>query len=98
MNCKCEAHKTMINDLCNRLSDIMVSATRKVFPIRRKGKTKVPIWTDNIEPLKRTALFWHAIWCENNRPEDGVVANIHRKTRSDNHKKIELAVTLVTCL
>ena len=68
-----------------------MSAAREVFPIRRKGNTKVPLWTETIEPLKRTALFWHAIWCENNHPEHGVVANICRKTRSDYHRAIKLA-------
>ena len=41
-----------------------------------------------VEPSQRKALFWHAIWCQNDKPNEGYIAEIRRKTRSEYHKTV----------
>ena len=45
----------------------------------------VPGWTDEVEPMRQTCIFWHNLWVSCGRPHDGVVADIMRRTRATYH-------------
>ena len=46
----------------------------------------IPDWNDSVEEYFKNALFWHDVWVENGRPNEGELYNIRKKTRSDYHK------------
>lgn len=49
-------------------------------------------WATKVQPYKDTALFWHHIWNEMDRPHNGVVAQIRRRTRAAYHGAIRSAI------
>ena len=45
----------------------------------------IPCWNDEVESIRETAMFWHWLWVDNDRPRHGHVAAIMRKTRASYH-------------
>ena len=88
-NLHCQDH---FNEICNFHNDIvnaLVMASDDAIPMSTasKSKSKVVVgWNDNVEHYFRTSLFWHKLWVECGRPEQGIIANIHRTTRNLYHK------------
>jgi hypothetical protein len=48
----------------------------------------VPGCHEHVEPHRQTALFWHSIWLQCDRPRLGHVANIRRRSRAIYHRAI----------
>ena len=54
-------------------------------------KTKCPIenvipgWSDTVLPLKQDAAFWHFMWREADRPDQGQLRDIMVRTRNQYH-------------
>ena len=49
---------------------------------------RIPGWNEYVAPLRRESIFWHNMWKDCNRPSQGVVANIMRRTRARYHAAI----------
>ena len=80
-------HRNSINEMCNNITSILLNCGQEAFP-KCKNKKKKPYWLKLVEPSQRKALFWHAIWCQNAKPNEGYIAEISKKTRSEYHKTV----------
>jgi len=92
MNCKDVGHILSIDDISRKLIDACLSAASQTLPQNepnRKAKTCVPGWSKIVEPCKKDALFWHAVWQSCGSPRYGVVAGIRKRTRAIYHKAIK---------
>ena len=67
---------------------------KRVFQGKKtSNKSKVVVgWNDHVEHYFRTSLFWHMLWEEKGRPQDGIIANIRRTTRAHYHKARKFAI------
>ena len=86
MCCNVE-HQSMINKFANDITHACLAAAVDSIPKTnsRQGSGSVPGWTDEVEPVRQTSIFWHNLWVSCGRPHDGVVADIMRKTRATYH-------------
>jgi hypothetical protein len=48
----------------------------------------IPGWRDEVEPYKKDAVFWHAIWESAGRPNRGGMKDFIAKTRNQYHYSI----------
>ena len=87
-NCTEETHRNSINEMCKNITSILLNCGQEAFPKRKNKKKQKPYWLELVEPSRRRALFWHAIWCQNDKPNEGYIAEIRRKTRSEYHKTV----------
>ena len=83
-------------DTNNKLYDVIVNTCSVVanecIPMSGpRGKSKIPGWKENIEPVRQRSIFWHALWKDNGRPQTGIVASIMRKTRKEYHIAVKVA-------
>ena len=88
-NFNCKLHHDEICTFHNNIINALVMACNNSIPsvMPKSNKSKVVIgWNEHVEPYFRTALFWHKIWVENDRPANGIIADIHQSTRSLYHK------------
>jgi exonuclease III len=89
LRCNDISHMENIDILCEKLIVSCLQAGNKCFPkCKSKGKV-IPSWSETIEPLRDTSLFWHSLWISNGRPKSGPVAEVMRSTRAKYHKAIK---------
>ena len=90
INCNdvmCTKHNKEITDFHDKIVYSLIYACNDCIPTSKfKKKAAIPGWNDNIEHYFRTALYWHKVWVDNGRPEDGIYANLRRITRAHYHK------------
>ena len=68
-----------LNMYCNSIIDACLTASDICIPsTRKKGLAG---WRDNAKPARDEAIFWHKLWIENDRPRNGYIADIRRRTR-----------------
>ena len=96
-NCKnlmCKSHNNEIIEFHDNIVSSLVKACKDSIPTSKfKSKSKViPGWNDNVEHYFRVALFWHKLWVEKGRPDEGIFANIRRETRAEYHKARKLVI------
>ena len=93
MECRdvdCVNHHTEINELHNDIIWACLKAADEVFSGRKPCKAKViPGWNDFVQDLFRTALFWHNIWTQNDRPTEGILFQLRKKTRKEYHQALK---------
>ncbi len=72
----CEYHDVVIMS--------MIDACLETIPTTKPGnKCKtVPGWNDYVKGYFDTLLFWHNMWVENEKPHNGIVADLMRQTRA----------------
>ena len=51
----------------------------------RKKNKKLPNWKEDVDPVKDTAHFWHAIWKSAGKPINCHLHMIMKKTRNEYH-------------
>ena len=66
----------------------MLDAADHLLPVQRRKTRCKPFWNELVELARQTALFWHAIWCQSEKPVTGIVSDIRKRTRSEYHKII----------
>ena len=92
INCNdlhCQIHFNEICNFHNRIVNALVMACDNAIPTKNPTRNKSKViagWNENVEHCFRTALFWHNIWVDSGRPEQGIIANIHHDTRKLYHK------------
>ena len=60
------------------------SLTKSVCKSSKKGK--VFEWNKFIRPFRDEAIFWYRLWKEANSPNDGIIHDIRKHTRSRYHE------------
>ena len=101
-NSQCQ-NKLHLEERDSYVLDILVSIIESSFsciPItgpRRQGSGNrnncyvsecIPGWKDQVEPLKKDSLFWHGVWKSADRPIQGVLFEMMKRTRNAYHLAI----------
>ena len=68
----------------------MLAAANDAIPATAKRcfQSRLPGWSEIVEPLRDKSLFWHNMWLEYGRPKTGAVADVMRRTRAEYHYAI----------
>ena len=92
---KCTKHTSEIDNLYNEINKCCIVSAEQTIPQTNSllGKSKdrkgtLPGWNEFVEPHRQRALMWHDIWVNQNRPRNGIVAQIRRSTRLSYHREI----------
>lgn len=83
----------MIESLCNHIVECCTKAGKVALMkdnlMNCKKKKCIPGWNAEVAEYKKTALFWHRMWMENDKPVQGWVCTIRKATRARYHKAIK---------
>ena len=85
----CKSHNVEIGNFHNSIIKALVMACDNSIPVGhpKKGNCKsITGWNEYVEKYFQSALLWHKIWVENDRPSNGIISNIRRATRAKYHK------------
>jgi exonuclease III len=89
INCRdylCLNHTDEIEKFHDDIISACISAGEETIPFHKPSSVRGRAgWDNEINDLKRRAMFWHDMWKENGRPHNGVVADIRRHTRAKYH-------------
>ncbi len=83
----CKVHHSEICEYHDAVIMSMIDACRETIPTTKpanKFKT-IPGWNDYVKGYFDTSLFWHNMWVENDKPHNGIVADLMRQTRAKYH-------------
>ena len=83
--CECGNHRSDIDDVCKQFIDVLLRAGRETLPQCNHKDRGIPYWNDEVESVRETAMFWHWLWVDSDRPRHGHEAAIMRKTRASYH-------------
>lgn len=82
-------HSRCLNEYSKYIIECCITAAERCIPMTgNKEVTRIPGWSEYVQPFRDTALFWHHLWVENGRPREGIIANIRRTTRCHYHRAI----------
>ena len=94
VHCQNQEHNENLDDFMMELLGAMEQTANETLPVKKmhqkNGKAHSPIarWNEDIEPYKREAHFWHAIWVSCGRPMHNEVHTIMKRTRNVYHYHI----------
>ena len=83
--CECGNHRSDIDSVCKQLIDVLLRAGQDTLPKCSHRDRGIPYWNYEVESVTETAMFWHWLWDDNDRPRHGHVAAITHKTRASYH-------------
>jgi len=66
----------------------VMPAFHRPLTARVPGTGCIPGWSEEVQPLRDKYLFWHNIWIDCGRPQEGYVADCMRRTRASYHYAI----------
>jgi len=89
--CKDSSHRNDIDKLCSSIIQCCLNAGKQSIPSRVKFKHCIPGWKEYVKPERERSLFWHWIWLESDKPNNGYVYDIMKKTRSQYHYAVRYA-------
>ena len=78
-NCTESSHLKDIDSFCNFITDSIESSVNNNFPC--SSDSAISGWSDYVEPYRKDAKFWHAIWVSLGRPLNCEVHNAHQEVR-----------------
>ena len=92
VRCSTDQHINDIDQLCNAVVNSCTRAGQLCIP-QSSGRCRkcVPYWQEEIQPLKDSALFWHWIWRECGKRNNGAVYDVTRRTRHRYHYAMRAA-------
>ena len=89
----CSVHTKEICTFYDNITLALISACNESIPFTKPTRGKsMPGWNDYVREHFRAALFWHNIWVDNERPAEGVVAEVRHSTRRTYHKVCKMAM------
>ena len=89
----CNEHHKEISIFHDSIIEAMVeSSNASIMQTKSVGSKKVPGRNEYVEGYFKTAMFWHILWVDNERPLNGVIAELRRLTRSQYHKAYKYAI------
>ena len=65
----------------------LAGGRRAVQPGAKTGRTSgnIPVWTEEVEPFRDDALFWHSVWVSVKRPNTGDLYHMMTHSRNQYH-------------
>ena len=78
----CEQHSEAITAYHDCIINACIEAAQRTIPRVGKAKQKAG-WSEHVGAQKADAIFWHRLWVENGRPENGMVRDIMVRTRRE---------------
>ena len=74
-HCQCVEHRNHINVLCTcgTLINCCIDASHETISMNRRVGKDVPGWDNLVRPERDRSLFWHWMWQESGKPQNGVV-------------------------
>ena len=98
INCldvNCLTHRNEFSEFLSNILESIELATLATIPVKYKNnscskKSKLLAgWCSYVKTYHDRSIFWHKIWKDCGRPEEGYVADIRRCTRSDYHGAVK---------
>jgi exonuclease III len=89
--CKNSTHSELLNEFHNDIVNACLAASEKHIPHSKSSSNVIAGWTDDVEPFRDKAIFWHNLWKDNGFPRNGVIADIRRQTRARYHLAVKQA-------
>ena len=86
--CNDQNHLYMIDVIAEKVIESCIRAADMAIP-HVKGKQGIPKWNEQAKPALDTAMFWHNMWIECDKPNQGVVHELRKKTRKDYHMVVK---------
>ena len=94
VHCNNASHRNDLDNLMTEVLKAMEEVARETLQkdrgndgYRKKNK-KLPNWKEDVDPVKDTAHFWHAIWKSAGKPINCHLHMIMKKTRNKYHLMI----------
>ena len=101
-NCQCQ-DKQHSEERDSYVLDILtkvIESTHSCIPLGGRGRNKadpskschvsqcVPGWKDQVEPLRKDSVFWHALWKSADSPKQGALFEVMKRTRNAYHYSV----------
>ena len=71
--------------MCRTLINCCIDASHETIPMNRRIGKDVPGWDKLVRPERDRSLFWHWMWQESGKPQNGVVYSVMKRTRHQYH-------------
>lgn len=87
-NFLCKEHTDSLNIMFDSVCNACIESS--VHLIKRKRR-RVPIagWSEHVQGFKDSALLWHRIWKDNDRPAYGLLFDLRKSTRKKYHAALK---------
>ena len=79
----CTAHRTVLDTYGSHLITTLLTCALACFPTRSASITRRRLvgWTQSVNRLKESSMFWYKIWEESDCPSSGVLSQIKEKCK-----------------
>ena len=88
LSCTQVNHQMAIDQYCSKIIAACIITEQNTIPRTSPPKQHAG-WSEVVEPLRQTSMFWHTMWVDCNRPEQGAVADVRRFTRKAYHNAVK---------
>ena len=88
----CDVHVADLCKLHDDIIDCLIKSSKNCIPtINNNSKQKtIPGWNDYVKKYFESSLFWHNMWVQNGRPQQGIIAELRKSTRSKYHSAYKM--------
>ena len=73
VHCTSTEHRNELDLLCSCIIESCVASGLHCFPLTMSSGRDILGWTEQVEPERDQSLFWHGMWCELGKPNQGIV-------------------------
>ena len=83
----CDIHGAEMYKFHDDVIDCLIRASKKCIPMYNNSRKQkvVPGWNEYVKKYFESSLFWHNMWVDNGRPQQGIIADLRKSTRSKYH-------------
>ena len=93
VHCSCDNHKSVIDKYAANVMQAISTAVQDNIPHSNPNivpRVPVPGWSEFVKPFRDDSIFWHSVWKSAGRPQNTVLHNIMKNTRTKYHYAIRL--------
>ena len=90
-NVKCKIHSGQLNYVYDSIIDICKDSSDEFLPKSgnvQANNREIPGWNEQVKPYLDKSLFWHELWVQCGKPNQGEIARVMRMTRARYHYAI----------
>jgi hypothetical protein len=83
-------HVHSINTFAMDISEACIVAADESLPHTcvKAANGRIPGWSSRVQLLREKSMFWHRMWIDCDRPRNGTLADVMRRTRAAYHYAI----------